>query len=204
MILTSFDNYDSNVIVAQEFENITIQSSKSIVIPLVNITDKKYIKINSTISGFNWDFQISQTSDINYLPKCLYKNFEKGNVAYIDNPYNFKNFKNNYYMFISIIHYHKEENLTFSYEYTNERESKEEERDEDDKKESDENKDDPHPHEDDEDDNTGKDSNNSNKVWIIIISIIFIILLILVLGWYFYRKKRINSNSNLENLVNKF
>lgn len=41
------------------------------------ITDKKYIKVNSSVNNFYWDYVYSQTDDVNYIPKITFNAFSK-------------------------------------------------------------------------------------------------------------------------------
>lgn len=133
MILTSMTDSESKIILEKEYETIEVKPSKRVAIPLLNINNKKFIKISSTLKGFYWDYQYSQTSDINFLPSSPYTSsyhFKKGNVGYIDNPYKYNNQKKHFnYMFITFMH-KNEENSTFYYEYTDENDLKEEETEE--------------------------------------------------------------------------
>ena len=88
------------------------------IIPLKVITDKKYIKITSTVKGFYWEYQFSQSDDINFYPQMSKdKNFKNGNVVYINNPYTFNRLKTDYSMFISFIHFNDEATI-LNFEYT--------------------------------------------------------------------------------------
>ena len=163
---------EANDKMPEEKENVSVGSNKRLLIPLKIITDKKYIKIKSSVNKFYWDYLYSQTDDINYLPEISYRtmHFQKGNVIYIDNPYKYKKLKTDYYWFIYLKHYNDEFSI-FNYEYTNEK----------------------------EEDN--KDNNKIySKVWIIIL-IILLVIIIGAVSFYFIRKKRIESNSNIESLV---
>ena len=142
-----------------------------LIIPLSIVTDKKKIKITSTVDGFYWDYQYSQTPDVNYLPKLSYesKHFQKGKTVYIDNPYIYKKIQTNYNWFISIIHYNDEGAIVY-YEYCSEN-----------------------------DDNNKDNDDGSNYTWLwILLSILFIAIIIFV-AWIFYRKKKLNSS--VENLI---
>ena len=172
MMLTYGSAGESNDKILEEKENISVDSYKRVLIRLKIITDKKYIKVKSSVNNFYWDYIYSQTDDINYIPKISYRtmHFQKGNIAYIDNPYKYKNMKTNYYWFISLTHYNDEVSI-FNYEYTNEREGEK------------------------------KDDGGSSKVWVIILVIILLVIIIGFVAFYFIRKKRIESNSNIEALV---
>ena len=119
MILSIFNVGETTDKVAKEKENISVLPNERIIIPLKNITDNKYIKITSSVKGFFWEYQYSQTDNINYLPKMSSnKNFKNGNTVYVDNPYTYYRFKTDYYMYISFIHYNSGA-TTFKFEYTN-------------------------------------------------------------------------------------
>ena len=167
MILTSMSYSESKSIIAKEYEAIEVKSNKRVIIPLLESADKKYIKINSTVNGFYWDYQYSQTSDINYLissPSRRPYHFQRGNVVYIDNPYKYNKIKKHFnYMFITFKHYN-EENSTFYYEYTNENDIKEEtEEEESDKYETDEYKSDKYESDKSENDRYDTDEYKSDK-----------------------------------------
>ena len=104
-------------------KKISIAYNKRVLIQIKNITDKRYIKVKSSLKEFYWDYLYSQTDDINYLPKADHSSmhFEKGKVVYIDNLYTDKNFTTNYYWYISLIQYNYYKNSTFNFEYTNEK-----------------------------------------------------------------------------------
>ena len=123
MILSYCNAGESNDKILEEKKKITIAYNKRDLIQIKNITDKRYIKIKSSLKEFYWDYLYSQTDDINYLPKADYSSmhFEKGKVVYIDNLYTDKNFTTNYYWYISLIHYNYYKNSTFNFEYTNEK-----------------------------------------------------------------------------------
>lgn len=119
MILSIFNVGETTDKVAKENENISVSPNERIIIPLKNITDKKYIKITSSVKGFFWEYHYSQTDNINYLPKISSnKNFKNGNTVYVDNPYTYYRFHIDYYMYISFIHYNSG-STTFKFEYTN-------------------------------------------------------------------------------------
>ena len=167
MILTSMSYSESKSIIAKEYEAIEVKSNKRVIIPLLESADKKYIKINSTVNGFYWDYQYSQTSDINYLissPSRRPYHFQRGNVAYIDNPYKYNKIKKHFnYMFITFKHYN-EENSTFYYEYTNENDIKEEtEEEESDKYDTDEYKSDKFNTDKNESDKDGKEKEGNDE-----------------------------------------
>ena len=171
MTLTNFNLGESTSQVARENEKILIMKENILIIPLSIVTDKKKIKITSTVDGFYWDYQYSQTPDVNYLPKLSYesKHFQKGKTVYIDNPYIYKKIQTNYNWFISIIHYNDEGAIVY-YEYCSEN-----------------------------DDNNKDNDDGSNYTWLwILLSILFIAIIIFV-AWIFYRKKKLNSS--VENLI---
>ena len=119
MILSIFNVGVTTDKVAKEKENISVLPNERIIIPLKKITDKKYIKITSSVKGFFWEYQYSQTDNINYLPKMSSnKNFKNGNTVYVDNPYTYYRFNTDYYMYISFIHYNSG-STTFKFEYGN-------------------------------------------------------------------------------------
>ena len=163
MTLTYFNRGESTDKVAVENEKMLILKNDRVIIPLKIITDKKYIKITSTVDGFYWEYQYSQTPDINYLPKLSYKSkhFQKGKTVYIDNPYIYKKIKTNYNWFISFIHYNDEE-ATFYYEYTNENENE-------------------------------NGNNSSSYVYLWIALFILFIAIIAFVAWLFYIKKKKES-----------
>ena len=90
------------------------------VLILIKKTNKKYIKVQSSVNKFHWDYIYSQTDDINYITPKNYStmHYQKGNTSYIDNPYRYKSQRTNYHWFISLIHYNDEDAI-FKYEYTN-------------------------------------------------------------------------------------
>ena len=175
MILTNLNVGEFKDIVLKENQNINMPKYKRAIIELDSKTNKKYIAIKSNNTKFYWDYQYSQTSDKNYLPKLTYdsKHFQKGNIVFIDNPYAYSDKKTDYNWFISLLHLNDVES-TFIYKYTNEKVDTEE----------------------DDDDNDG-----SSKLWIILIVVIAIIM-IAVLAFYFIKKRKKDSNSNIEALVN--
>jgi len=186
MILSIFNIGESTDKIATEKENILVLPNKRIIIPLKIITDKKHIKITSSIKGFYWEYQYSQTDDINYLPKIGYdsKNFQKGNVTFIDNPYKYKKLKTDYKMFISITH-NNNEGVIFNYEYTNGNENENNNGNE-------------NGNNNGNDNGKNENYNSSSKAWIWII-IIIVIIIIAFIAWYFYRKKKMESISNINN-----
>ena len=124
MILTYCDAGESNDQKFEEKENFTVSKSKRVLIPIKIITDKKYIKVTSTINGFYWDYLYSLLNDTNYLPQKKDRttmHFQRGNVVYINNPYAYSKLKTNFYWFIFIIHDNDEVSI-MNYEYTNEKE----------------------------------------------------------------------------------
>ena len=177
MLLTYCNAGGSNDKKLEEKENITVSANGRALIQLKMITDKKYIKDNSSVNNFYWDYIYSQTDDVNYIPKITFRtmHFQKRNVAYIDNPYKYKNIKTNYVWFIYLKHYNKEDSI-FSYEYTNEGENK-----------------------------TKDDDKGSSNLWILVFIILPLILIIIIgfVAFYFIRKKRLQSNSKIETLVNE-
>ena len=121
MTLINFNVGESTDKVAVENEKILLTKNNRVIIPLKANNDSKYIKITSSVDGFYWDYQYSQTPDVNYLPKLSYdsKHFQKGKTVYIDNPYIYQNKKTDFNWFISFIH-NNEEEATFYFEYINE------------------------------------------------------------------------------------
>ena len=184
MILTNLNVGESKDILLEENKNITVQKYKRAIIKIDSNSKKKYIAIKSNNNKFYWDYQYSQTSDINYLPKLSYdsKHFQNGNIVFIDNPYTYSDKKTFYNWFVSLLHLNEGESK-FTYKYTNEKIYIDEDEDEDDVDK-------------DDDDNDG-----SSKVWIIVIVIIAIIIIAFV-AFYFIKKRKKETNSNIETLVN--
>ena len=118
LILISFNVGETTDKVAKEKENIIVLPNERVIIPLKIITDKKYIKITSSVKGFYWQYQFSQSDDINFYPQMSEdKNFKNGNIVYINNPFTYNRLKTDYSMFISFIHFNDEATI-LNFEYT--------------------------------------------------------------------------------------
>ena len=67
MTLTFGNKGENTNKVLTENEKILVLNQR-IIIPLKVVDDKNYIKLQSSMNGIFWEYQYSQTSDINYLP----------------------------------------------------------------------------------------------------------------------------------------
>ena len=121
MPLTIFNVGDCPYKILNKNEKISVGYNNRIIIPLEK-TDSKHIQINSSNGKFYWDYQYSQTSDVNYLPQLSYNsiNFEKDKSILIDNPYKYNNTKTDYYWFITLVHFNDEQ-VSFDYTYIKEK-----------------------------------------------------------------------------------
>ena len=197
MTLTFGNKGENTDKVLTENEKILVLNQR-IIIPLKVVNDKNYIKLQSSMNGIFWEYQYSQTSDINYLPymTTYSRHYEKKNVVYIDNPYKYSKIKTNYYWFVSFAN-PNEEGAFFSYEYTNEKEKEKEEEKEEEKEKEKEGEKEGEKEKGKEEDNYNQ---KSNSAWVLVI---FIILIICGIAGaiIFYRIKKKNSTENVENLV---
>ena len=119
IILTYCNLGEPNITKLEEKKDNLVKKDKMVLI-LIKKTNKKYIKVQSSVNKFHWDYIYSQTDDINYITPKNYStmHYQKGNTSYIDNPYRYKSQRTNYHWFISLIHYNDEDAI-FKYEYTN-------------------------------------------------------------------------------------
>ena len=176
MPLTIFNVGECPYKILNKNQKISVGYNNRIIIPLEK-NDSSFIEINSTSGKFYWDYQYSQTSDVNYLPQLSYNsiNFQKDKSILIDNPYKYNNSKTDYYWFITLVHFNNEE-VSFNYEY---------------KKESDNN-------------NEEKDQNNKKitytYAWIIILIILILLVIVLVYSCFRSKKNQEISN-NIEKLI---
>lgn len=173
---------NSHVFLKSEGENASIEYSKSLVIPLKNRKDKKYIKIESSSNDFYWSYEFSTTNnDTRYLgsPRSSLGSHELGNTTYIYNPFVFATPNNNLNWFIIINHYNSNSS-SFRYKYLVDINEK--------------------------DEDNGKEDNNifqKSFFWIILIASIIVIIAIILIGICCYKKYKEKSFSeSIEQLIN--
>ena len=109
-------------VLTEENKDYTIYDNKRMIIPISSSSQKKNIKIKSSLNKFYWSLEFTQENDINFIPfpfghKLKYEN---NNYMYIRNPYSFDKRNKNFYYFVIMYHYNNNQSPIFSYEYTDE------------------------------------------------------------------------------------
>ena len=195
MPLTIFNVGECPYKILNKNENISVGYNNRIIIPLEK-NDCHYIEINSTSGKFYWDYQYSQTSDVNYLPQLSYSsiNFQKDKSILIDSPYKYNNSKTDYYWFITLVHFNNEE-VSFNYEYIKGSDDNNEEEEEQEEEQEEE--------EEQQQDNTSPNQNSNirySNAWIIILIILILFVIALVYSCFKSKKNQEISNS-IEKLI---
>lgn len=115
MQLTVFNAGNSNSKILKRNQKFKVSKNNIIIIPLEESNKNDFITIASESGNFYWDYQYSQTDDINYLPKSNYdlKNYQKDKIAKINNPYKYETKQNKYKWFITLVHFN-ENDVEFS------------------------------------------------------------------------------------------
>ena len=182
--MTVINNSGQNIgtVLSTEKTEYAIKDNVRMIIPISRNSDKKNIKIKSSLKRMFWSLEFTLINDYKYIPFPFgYQlKYENSDVLYIKNPYAFDERRGNYYYYIILYHYNVGQNPIFSYEYTDEEKKIEELKD---------------------DDNDDNNSSFASKpaFWIILF---LIILLLGAGGFFYYQYYRKNNNSSLERLVN--
>ena len=109
-------------VLTEENKEYNVYDNKRIIIPISTTSQKKNIKIKSSLNKFYWSLEFTQENDINFIPfpfghKLKYEN---SNYINIRNPYSFDKKNKNYYYFVVMYHYNNNQSSLFNYEYTDE------------------------------------------------------------------------------------
>ena len=203
--MLSFFNFgENNKIIIKEKEQKLVMKPGKLLINLEVITNKKYIKVTSSVDGFYWAYEFSQTEDINYLPTSSagIATYEKGNTLYINNPYSYQPIMTNFKWFVSLFHYNNE-GVIFTYEYVDEKEEENKDNEESDGNEEPTNDNGNEKSSQNGDESDGNKGNSSFfqsiAFWIILILILIIVVLVIL---FIKNRNKNQTSSQIENLVN--